>query len=361
MKKIYLIFITFILFTQSAFAKEMAIVSNLQWFHVDDNLRIIMEVKYSAKTLPNKIFLLTKPDRLVIDIENAKWNLKNLNSSEMFQTIRYGQQNSVLRIVFDLKEEMEIKKKIYSAPTGRGKIHKLTIDIGKKRAKNNLMKKYNIIIDAGHGGNDPGSMNKILNLREKDIALIYALELKHELEMNKNYRVALTRFDDSYLSLDQRRLISEKQKADLFISLHVDSNEDENINGASIYTLSDNSFEEQASLLTQDKKALSKLDIEEEKNNVANLIVDMVMNSTKNSCSDLAKDITVELSKTIKMISKPHRFGEFKVIKDIKTPAILIELGHISNEEEAKKLLLGEYRNNIVSALTKSIDRHFDL
>jgi len=224
-------------------------------------------------------------------------------------------------------------------------------------------KPYVIVIDPGHGGNDYGATGKFYSTKEKDLTLDYALDLKKSLEENGKYKLILTRTSDKYLSLISRRNKARIHKADMFISLHADSNPDPNTQGVSVYTLSDKAYDaesEELSMRENKAEIIGGIDLSKENKDIANLLIDLVKRDTKNISLKFAKLATSSLRKETKTLKDAHRFAEFKVLKGIDIPAILIELGYISNKEEEKLLNNPGYKAKIIKALTRAINKNFE-
>ena len=204
--------------------------------------------------LVTKSFVLPSPHRVVIDIsrvDDATIKLPKNNPSSLIKAVRFGQFDaSTSRIVLDLHGPAKIVNNHSGNP--------FTVEImttGPLKAAQKL--KPLIVIDAGHGGQDPGAIGKH-GTREKDITLNYAKLLRAALLDTGRYRVALTREDDRFIMLPERVAIARKEKADLFISLHADSNPNPDARGLSIYTLSENASDDESAALAERVSASSR-------------------------------------------------------------------------------------------------------
>lgn len=217
-----------------------------------------------------------------------------------------------------------------------------------------------IVIDPGHGGKDSGSVNK--NALEKDIVLDYALALKKELNKYSQYKVILTRDKDKSLSLEKRKDIANKAKANIYISLHTDSIDNKNISGASVYTLSKEAMNEESQTLSSKKNKHSILKNEnllKENKEIADVIIGIVYQDTQNSSIKLAKVTSEILSQEIKMLNKHQRVGSFKVLKGVDIPGILVEIGYLSNENDFQNLQNKTYQKVFVRSMSKAINQYF--
>lgn len=220
-----------------------------------------------------------------------------------------------------------------------------------------------IVIDAGHGGIDPGAIASN-GLFEKHIVLSAARELKMALEATGRYKVEMTRNSDKYLKLYQRVDIARKKNADLFISLHADTIGKSHVRGASIYTLSENASDSQtAQLAARENKAdlIAGVDLSTEDKQVADILVDLTMRDTMNQSKFFANTLVGHMdSNGIRTLEKPHRYAGFAVLKAPDIPSVLVELGFLSNRAEADLLAKPEYRQQIIRALVRGIDGYFE-
>lgn len=220
-----------------------------------------------------------------------------------------------------------------------------------------------IIIDAGHGGIDPGASGDG-GLAEKNVTLAMAKELKRQLESSGRYKVALTRDKDTYLRLYQRVDFARKKEGDLFISLHADSIGKSNVRGASIYTLSEHaSDEETEKLAMRENRAdlIAGVDLSAEDEVVVNILVDLTMRDTMNQANFLAGTVARGLSGSgINLLENAHRSAGFAVLKAPDIPSILIEMGFMSNGSDARMLSSSAFQQKLAKALLASLDSYFD-
>ncbi len=224
------------------------------------------------------------------------------------------------------------------------------------------LRKPLIVVDAGHGGADPGAVGAG-RAYEKHVTLAAAKALKKELEATGRYRVHLTRDKDVYLKLYQRRAIARKKDADLFISLHADSIDKPKVRGASIYTLSNKSSDAQtAKLAARENQAdlIAGVDLSHEDKEVANILIDLAMRDTMNQSKFFANTVVSEMTRNgMRILPRPHRYAGFAVLKSPDVPSVLVEMGFMSNKSEAKLLGTRGYQEKIAKTLAKSIDSYF--
>lgn len=220
-----------------------------------------------------------------------------------------------------------------------------------------------IVIDAGHGGQDPGAIGKEKQ-REKNVTLAAAKALKKKLEQTGRYRASLTRSNDTYLKLHRRVSIAREKDADLFISLHADSIDKPNVRGASIYTLSNKASDAQtAKLARRENQAdlIAGVDLSHEDKDVANILIDLAMRDTMNQSKFFANTVVNHMqARGIRILPRTHRYAGFAVLKAPDIPSVLVEMGFMSNKNEARLLTTSGYQDKIASALADSIHSYFE-
>lgn len=218
-----------------------------------------------------------------------------------------------------------------------------------------------IVIDAGHGGRDPGAIG-VGKSYEKNITLAYAKELKKQLEQSSKYEVLMIREKDVYLRLKDRVNKARSVAGDLFISLHVNAHKKSSTRGFSIYTLSETaSDKEAAALARKENKAglINGINLNDETDELTGLLIDMTQRQTKNISAIFAETIVDIMGKDVKLLERPHRFAGFRVLTGADIPSVLIELGYLTNKKEEKLLNLPWYKKKLTRAIVKSIDIHF--
>lgn len=219
-----------------------------------------------------------------------------------------------------------------------------------------------VVIDAGHGGHDPGAPSVIEGLQEKDITLAIARTLRDELIASGRVRVAMTRDDDRFLVLGERREIARRLKADLFISIHADSAPNPEARGASVYTLSDVASDKVAAQLAiKENRAdvLNGVDLGGETNDVSSILIDLTQRETMNISSSFAGLLQREMADSVPMRARYHQFANLVVLKAPDVPSVLIETGYLSNIEDARVLVSRAGQKRIASAIRSAIEAHF--
>lgn len=225
----------------------------------------------------------------------------------------------------------------------------------------NKARKHTIIVDAGHGGEDPGAIG-LSGVYEKNITLNAAKRLKKKLEDTNRYYVILTRDGDYFLKLRDRIAVARKNKADLFISLHADKIENPRTRGLSVYTLSDTASDKEAESLAHNENKsdiIDGLDLSGETQEVTNILIDLIQRETMNLSAQFAKRVMHELGQVTVLLQKTHRFAGFAVLKAPDVPSILIEMGYLSNKEDEAFITNVKKRDQLLDALVKAIDTYF--
>ena len=351
------------------------------------------------------VFTLSGPDRIAVDVSGATaGNVASAGGPISF--VRQGQfDNDTARIVFDLHEPAVItggefssdgrslrldmrptegreyfssirgsRKEIIppamfrSAPPKRQ--YEVTAPIGKGARVGGLPKVSGpndpslplVVIDAGHGGHDPGAINPVNGKREKDVTLAIAKSIRAELIKSGRVRVALTRDVDKYLVLQNRFEIARKMDANLFISIHADSAGNADANGATVYTLSEVASDREAQkLASRENKAdiINGVNLGGADANVSSILIDLTQRETMNVSADFAKLLLREAGPNMRLRSNSHKFASFVVLKAPDTPSILFETGYISNENDAAFLSSASGQQKIGRSVASAIQVHF--
>ncbi len=219
-----------------------------------------------------------------------------------------------------------------------------------------------VVLDAGHGGHDPGSLSADGRYREKDAALAIARAIRDELVRSGRVRVAMTRNDDRFLILGDRREIARRLKADLFISIHADSAPNGSARGATVYTLSEVASDRVAAqLAAKENKAdvLNGVDLGGENNDVSSILIDLAQRETMNVSSVFASLLQREMSPLVPFKTDFHRFAGLIVLKAPDVPSVLLETGYISNDGDLRLLFSPEYQRNIAIGVRRAVETHF--
>lgn len=217
-----------------------------------------------------------------------------------------------------------------------------------------------VVIDAGHGGHDPGAGDRAL--QEKRLTLALAQALRDQLLHNGGIRVALTRDSDRYLLLEERSGIARRLNADLFISVHADSAELAQASGASIYTLSERGTSDTAALYAERENGANRVNgvlLEGKEDAVNAILVDLSQRESRMQAGAFAKLVLREGEGRLRFRPQPLQSAAFAVLKVPDLPSVLIETGYISNAGDADWLTSDEGRNAFAEVTAQAIRLYF--
>lgn len=369
---IAIVFLGLVLFVEQALAINL--IKDVRMGQQLDGIRLVID---GTNKFDYDAFLLDNPNRLVIDVKNAKMNSKpKIAKNKLVEEVRLGNlDNNGKRIVFVLKGNANIKKKFILEPNSSQKDWRLVIDLGTNAVvssskSNNVNRNNNasvvkrkkiVVLDAGHGGKDPGAIGRSFKTYEKNITLQMVKELKGMLE-KKGYKVYLTRSTDIFIPLRKRVAIARSYHADLFVSVHADSTVNRKAQGFSIYTLSETASDKEAEALAErENKAdiIDGMDFSDNSPEINDVLISLSQNDSRNKSSKFASYVVNEVRRNVKMVSNAHKFAGFAVLKAPDVPSVLLELGYLSNYSEEKKLRQPAYRRKLANYITNAIDRYF--
>jgi N-acetylmuramoyl-L-alanine amidase len=371
-----------------------------------DKVRLVIETNQAPKF---RSFTLSDPYRLVIDLPEFQWKADTQPDLGAFGVnhVRYGTlKDGVSRLVLEMKEPTVLHG-AFVLPQTPDKPYRLVVDyktvstsdyvhhkgkilgdldvddaagLAKLEAQKteviskakptppkpkvrSIVRKSLIVLDPGHGGNDPGAVGAG-KAYEKVVVLALAKELKKQLEASGRYQVKMTREDDTYIRLRDRVKFARMHDADLFVSIHADSINKSHVSGVSVYTLSENASDKQsAKLAARENRSdiIAGVDLSVEDEDVFNILMDLAMRDTMNQSKFFANKMVSGLKGSgIRMLENPHRYAGFAVLKSPDVPSILIEAGFMSNRNEAAKLMRSDYRRKIAKAVKGGIDSYFE-
>lgn len=223
-----------------------------------------------------------------------------------------------------------------------------------------------VVIDAGHGGRDPGAVGTDeagQRFAEKDITLAIAKALRAELLKIGTIRVALTREDDSILALADRPEMARQLGADLFISIHADSAGDEGVvSGASVYTLSNAASSEAAARFAARENNADRVNglvVAGESEVVSTILVELAQQRTQDDAANFASVLLREGAGVISFVAQPKRSAALAVLRAPDVPSVLFESGFVTNESDRVRLTTAEGRQAYAEVLARAIRIYF--
>jgi N-acetylmuramoyl-L-alanine amidase len=211
-----------------------------------------------------------------------------------------------------------------------------------------------VVIDAGHGGRDPGATSVSGQVHEKDLTLVLARALRDELVKRGRVRVAMTRDDDRYLTLDDRAAVARRLNAAMFVSIHIDSAANPLARGASVYSLSDVASDAEAASLAARENG--DADNDSAGGSVDAVLADLAMRDQMSASADLAARLVNKAAGRVELRPNPHRFAAFHVLRRADAPAVLFEAGYLSNADDELLLRNPEEREKMVLAIAQAIE-----
>ncbi|MEH6833821.1 N-acetylmuramoyl-L-alanine amidase [Falsihalocynthiibacter arcticus] len=329
-----------------------------------------------SQPVPYRVFTLTDPARLVIDFNEVDWSgveAEDLLLDTQVQAVHMGPFSAGWsRMVVDLKSPQvidlaglkigETRDALFTAllknatpeafaaasgaPAGAAfsvpKAVDLATPIRRQTGEGDVM----IVLDPGHGGIDPGAERG--DVREADLMLTFALELKEVLLREGGFQVQLTREDDTFVPLETRVTMARAVRADVFLSLHADALSEGRATGATVYTLSDTASDEASQKLAERHDRadlLAGVDLSQQDDVIANILMELARTETSPRADRLADDLVIGLREHLgTMYKKPRLEAGFSVLKAPDIPSVLVELGFISNPKDLDRLQDPEWR-----------------
>lgn len=271
------------------------------------------------------VFAMSNPDRIVIDVSNQDID------SKPKETLATAERN--------VTNDRDLSKATLASVFG--------------------LKIRRIVIDAGHGGKDPGA--SYYGLKEKDIVLDIALELEKLFKQNTNLEVHLTRRTDVFIPLEERTAIANRLKADIFVSVHVNASRNKNSSGLETFVL--NVTKDQTAL---EVAAAENMATEKSMSDLQGILKDIMLNSKLEESLLLAAKAQESLTRSVYGTAN-HRNNRgvkqapFYVLVGAKMPSILVEAGFVSNREEANLLKSTAHRKKIAYGIFQGLQNYIEL
>ena len=343
----------------------------------------------SQPTRP-KVFGLSHPERVVIDFPATELATDiTMPSVEDHQVkrLRTGRHlNGVLRIVLDLKRSVTVVTSVHKPggdhhqrfvlslkPKGVVKEAKSPAKVPKsqKAPKSQIankvpakIRKAIVVLDPGHGGVDPGAIGRRYKTHEAKVMLALAGAVKQELDKKLGVSVVLTRAQDTFVQLGERRRIARQAKADLFISLHADSFRDSRVGGASVYILSRNGASSEAAQWLANRANKSDLvggiSVNRRDPEVVEVLLDLSMHAKLSASVRVAEHLIQALSDVSEIHRHQVQRARFHVLKAPDIPSVLVETAFISNPKEEQRLRSISHRARLAKALARGVMRYFN-
>lgn len=365
-----------LIFTQVADAST-AQINNARLWNAPDHSRFVFEL---SKPVDHKVMMLSAPDRLVLDVKNAAKNTRfdqmDLSKSPV-KSIRTAKRNkNDLRIVLDLKSKATPKSFLLKPNKQYG--DRLVIDLypkglAKAQTKPSVVKSFDgkkrdiiIVIDPGHGGEDPGALGPS-RVKEKDVVLAISKELQRMVNKKPGFKAHLTRSSDYYIGLRKRSALARKHNADLLVSVHADAFIKSQANGASVFALSNRgATSETARWLAQKENAsdliggVGGVSLGDKGDVLAGVLLDLSSTASLKASLGVGDHVLRSMGRVARLHKKRVQQAGFVVLKSPDIPSILVETGFISNPAESRRLKTKKYQQKIAKAIMSGLSQYFE-
>ncbi len=367
------------------FIEEGSVIKDRLWRQVEIKLNLSQQVPY-------RVYVQSSPNRVLLEFGSV--NFQGFSDTKLLSSKRVRKaETSVLpngwsRLSLELakpfavtsaemKRDANTEKAILSiwlgpvteeefknlvSPYNEEENYTVTAEAETKNGLSHA-KRVRIVLDPGHGGEDPGALAG--NLKESDLMLRLALEIKEALLRAEIFDVFLTRTDDRFVSLRDRVEFATEHQADLFISLHADAIDKGVAYGTTVYTLSEKASDELSETLAHEHDRASLLvgaDLTGAEDTIADILIEMASTETLPRSEALAEGMIEELLFELGSVNaKPLRKAGFSVLKSPDIPSILVEVGFLSTQSDLDNLIDPIWRNKFVNgfrnALVKWVDK----
>jgi len=380
-----------------ALASAHAHVTSTRIWPARDYTRLTIE---SKNALRYTLFAVKNPERLVLDLEGtdfspalAELHGKVTEGDPYIEKLRVGRNRpGVLRVVLDLKTEVNAQAFALQPIAEYG--HRLVLDLYPlvapdplatlieqsekavaaetppvvvpaakvpREAAAKVERLAIIVIDAGHGGEDPGALGR-LGSREKNITLTIAKRLKKLVDAEPNMRALLTRDDDYFLPLHARVDKARRVKADLFVSIHADAFVRAHARGSSVFALSERRATSEAARWLAKKEndadLVGGVSLHVKDRYLAQTLLDLSQTATMDHSLRLGRSVLKELGQVNTLHKARVEQASFAVLKAPDVPSILVETAFISNPEEERRLNDERYQDKLARALLSGIRQY---
>lgn len=361
-----------LLFLLTSYAQAQTRIEQIRVWPSPLNTRIVFDL---SGPVDHSLFELSNPDRVVIDIDRTTTSVSPADldfDRSLADGIRLGQrEDGSLRVVVDVGQP--VRPRSFTLEPNDTYGHRLVLDLEQKapvvRTLDQVAESNRdilIAIDAGHGGEDPGALGPD-GLFEKNLVLAIARSMQRLVDATPGYRALLVREGDYYIALQDRAEIARQARADVFISIHADAFDQPQVNGASLYALSERgATSERAAYLAQKENradligGVGELSIRDKDDMLASVLLDLSMTATLDSSLRLGSAIIPHMGGVTRMHKERVEQAGFVVLKSPDMPSLLIETGFISNPQEARRLANSGFQEELARAIFSGVRDYFE-
>lgn len=364
----------------------------------DGKTRIVMQFSRNFKeTINYRWFTLPEPARVVVDFNEIAFTQDpaslQLPGGSVVKGMRAGLfRPGTMRMVLDLQKAARVS--VFSIPPSAERGPRLVIDAAYPKAgqtptnvpppadvvdtgnapaakkadqpapvvpRQVVQRKQGkvvVVLDAGHGGVDPGAISRRLGLKEKKVNLDMAQRVRDILEDEGGFKVVMTRDRDVFIPLPERVAIAQRAEADLFVSFHADSHPKPSVKGSSVYMVSERASDREAQRLADDENSsdlLAGVALSHESAEVQSILISLVQRATMNNSAYLGRSVLGQMAGVTRVREPDIMFAGFRVLKAPDVPSILIEMGYLTNPEEERLLNNESFRRTLARAIAKGI------
>ena len=349
-------------FENNVLLGEIKTIQNNQFFSVND----------LAKITNSKKFINDQTEKIIFYVDNKKIKVTNDIAFILIEDSLYQLSSKVIKDKNDYYLPIDSffniinnLSKDFSAVLSSQRISfstkKITVTPNKKVDLSNEKQKWEfktIVIDAGHGGKDPGAVG-YRGTKEKDIALDVAKRLEKKLSKNLNVKIVMTRDEDIFLRLSERTKIANENNGSLFISIHTNAAEDRRASGFETFLIGPNKNEAAVRVAARENAVLELEGISGQKLTNEDLIKATIAQSAFASKSEqFASMVQGEIKKRVQSKDRGVKQAGFYVLMGASMPNVLVELGFISNPSEEKKLRSPQYRDQLATAIYRAVEQY---
>jgi len=351
----------------SASIAQAADVNGVRLWTGPEGTRVVLDLQAPVRY---QVFSLDDPDRVVIDIEQARWAAADAPGSGAVRAVRHGAKpGGGLRIVLDLNAAVQPRSSLVAPNDVYG--HRLVIDLAPLQAAPAAPlrtvpagdeRAVVIAIDAGHGGEDPGAMGH-RGTREKDVALAVARALAALVAKEPDMRPVLIRDGDYIVSLRRRMEIARESRADLFVSIHADAFTDSRSHGSSVYALSDRGATSEAARWLAERENAADLiggvSLDDKDDLLASVLLDLSQTATLSASLQVGAHVLEQLDRIGELRRRDVQQAGFLVLKSPDIPSILVETAFISNPQEERRLADPREQQRLAGSILAGIEGYF--
>ncbi len=353
-----------------AHAAPAVTVKDVRLWAGPDGTRLVFDL---SAPVEHNVMTLQDPDRIVIDIENARVDAARVlpDGQGFVKQLRVGPQGrSDVRFVIDLSSPAS-PNSFSVAPNGSYG-HRLVVDLSPiasttppvavKTADQAHGRDVIVAIDAGHGGVDPGSIGKS-GTREKNVTLAIARRLKERIDREPGMRAVLTRDTDNFVEHRERIARARRQQADMFVSVHADSYRDRSVVGSSVYVLSARGASDESARWLADRENAADLvggvSLDDKDSVLASVLLDLSQGASMSASLDAAQKVMDELDRMGNVTRRGVKAAGFLVLKSPDIPSILVETAFISNPTEESRLGSARHQQRLAEAIYQGVRGYF--